>query len=356
MQNQGQEKPPVGIIFDCGLGDRIDEALALALLYGLDGKNEARVISLSVSKPNLKAAAFCEAIARFYGGASSGAFGAVGRTLPVGLADEGKTPEDTPMLTVPLSKLNDAGAPLYSHGIEKLTDTAEVRALIRNALTQQPDQSCVVVLTGPATNLARTLDLPGVKELIARKARFLSVVGGAYPDGPPQSNIKTDIAAARKLFAEWPAPIVTCGGEIGASLLYPASSIENDFAWTPAHPVADAYRAYKPMPYDAATCAMAALLYAIRPQEGYFKLSEPGTISVHDDGRTKFTQSPGGKHRCLILDPEQKDRVIKTYTEIASAKPAPRQPRFRRQQQQQQQQQQQAPPKPPTPKPPQSSA
>ena len=352
MQNQGQERPPVGIIFDCGLGNSIDEALALALLYGLDGKNEARVISLSVSKPNLKAAALCEAIARFYGGASSGAFGAVGRTLPVGLADEGKSPEDTPMLTVPLSKLNEAGAPLYSHGIEKPTDTAEVRALIRNALSQQPDQSCVVVLTGPATNLARTLDLPGVKELIARKARFLSVAGGAYPDGPPQSNVKADIAAAKKLFAEWPTPIVACGEEVGASLLYPASSIEKDFAWSPAHPVVDAYRAYRPMPYDAPTYAMAALLYAVRPQEGYFKLSEPGTISVLDDGRTKFTSSPEGKRRYLILDHEQKEHVIKAYIEIASAKPVPRQPRFRRQQQQQQQQQ--TPPKPPTPKPPQN--
>jgi inosine-uridine nucleoside N-ribohydrolase len=355
MENQGQEKPPVGIIFDCGLGNSIDEALALALLYGVEGKNETRVISLSVSKPNLKAAAFCEAIARFYGGASSGAFGAVGRTMPVGLADEGKSPEDTPMLTVPLSKLNGDGAPLYSHGIGKLTDTAEVRALIRNALTQQPDQSCVVVLTGPATNLARTLALPGVKDLIARKARFLSVVGGAYPDGQPQFNIKADIAAARKLFAEWPTPIVAAGDEIGASLLFPASSIEKDFAWAPAHPVVDAYRAYKPMPYDAPTWAMAALLYAVRPQESYFKLSEPGTISVLDDGRTKFIPSPEGKHRYMILDPEQKERIIKTYTEIASAKPAPRQPR-RRQQQQQQQQQQQAPPKPPTAKPPQSTA
>src|SRR5215475_4518954 len=362
MQNQGQEKPPIGIIFDCGLGNSIDEALALALLYGLDGKNEARVISLSVSKPNLKAAALCEAIARFYGGASSGAFGAAGRTLPVGLADEGKSPEDTPMLTIPLSKLNDAGAPLYSHGIEKLTDTAEVRALIRNALTQQPDQSCVVVLTGPATNLARTLHLPGVKDLIARKARFLSVVGGAYLNGAPQRNvqfkifnIRADIAAARKLFAEWPTPIVAAGDEIGASLLFPASSIDNDFAWAPAHPVVDAYRAYKPMPYDATTSAMAALLYAVRPQENYFKLSEPGTISVLNDGRTKFTPSPEGKHRYLILDPEQKERVIKTYTEIASAKPVPKQPRFRRQPQQQQQQQQ-APPKPPVAKPPQNGA
>jgi hypothetical protein len=98
---------------------------------------------------------------------------------------------------------------------------------------------------------------------------------------------------------------------------------------------------------------MAALLYAVRPQENYFKLSDPGTISVLDDGRTKFTPSPEGKHRYLILDPEQKERVIKTYTEIASAKPVPKQPRFRRQQQQKQQPQQ-APPKPPTPKPPQN--
>src|SRR5215475_15886739 len=228
MQAQGQEKTAVGIIFDCGLGDSIDEALALALLYGLEGKNEARVISLSVSKPNLKAAALCEAIARFYSGAPSGAFGAIGRTLPVGLADEGKSPEDTPMITVPLSRLNGEGAPLYNHGIKKLSDTAEVRALIRNALSQQPDQSCVVVLTGPATDLARTLYLPGVKDLISHKARFLSVVGGAYPansaklatqatlDRRPQFNIKADIAAARKLFAEWPTPIVACGGEVGA--------------------------------------------------------------------------------------------------------------------------------------------
>jgi inosine-uridine nucleoside N-ribohydrolase len=349
MQNQGQEKSPVGIIFDCGLGDRIDEALALALLYGLDGKNEARVISLSVSKPNLKAAALCEAIARFYNGASSGAFGAMGRTLPVGLADEGKMPEETPMLTAPLSRRNGEGAPLYNHGIEKLSDTAEARALIRNALTAQPDQNCIVVLTGPATNLARVLDLHGVKDLISRKVLFLSVVGGAYSDGPPQFNIKTDIAAAKKLFAEWPTPIVASGNEVGASLLFPAASIEKDFAWSSAHPVVDAYRAYKPMPYDAPTWAVTAVLYAVRPQEGYFKLSDPGTISVLDDGRTKFTLLPEGRHRYLIMDPAQKDRIIKIYSEIASAKPVPRQPRRRSQQQQQQRQADQ--PKPPAPKP-----
>lgn len=335
-----QEKQQVGVIIDSGLGDSIDEALALALLYGFDGKNEARVVALSVSKPNLKSAALCEAIGRFYAGAASGAFGAVGRTLPVGLADAGKSPEDTPMLTAPLGRKNEEGKPLYNHGIEKLTDTAEVRALLRNALQQQPDQSCVVILTGPATNLARLLDLHGAKELIAQKVRFLSMAGGVYPAGRSKSPSRIDITAMKKVFAEWPTPIIACGEEIGGSLLYPGLSIEKDFAWTTAHPVVDAYRAYKPMPYDAPTLALAPVLYAVRSDAGYFKLSDPGVITAMADGGTKFTPSPEGKHRYLILDPAQKERVLTTYTEIASAKPVPRQPRRRPPVQQQ------APPKP----------
>jgi inosine-uridine nucleoside N-ribohydrolase len=336
MQFPGQGKPPVGIVFDSDMGNSIDDALALALLYGFDGKNEARVVSVSVSKPNLKAAAFCETIGRFYAGTVSGAFGGFGRTLPIGLASEGKNPEDTSLLTVPLSKRNAEGAPVYEHGIHNLNDTAEVAALIRNAFTAQYDQNAIVVLAGPATNLVKVLDLPGAKDLIARKVRFLSVVGGAYPDGQPESNIKSDIPAAKKLFAEWPTPIVASGHEVGSALLFPASSIEKDFAWSPAHPVVDAYRAYKPMPYDAPTWDMTAVLYAVRPQEGYFKLSSPGAIGVLDDGRTTFSPAPEGKHRYLILDPGQKERIVKTYTEIASAKPVPRAPRFRRKQEEQQ--------------------
>jgi hypothetical protein len=320
MQFPGQGKPPVGIIFDCDMGRRIDDALALALLYGFDGKNEVRVVSLSVSYPNLKAAALCEVIGRFYAGAVSGAFASVGRTLPVGLAAASPMAPDTAMLTGPLSKTTDKGEPVYAHGIQRMIDTAEVPALIRNAFTSQYDDNCIVVLAGPATNLAGVLRLPGVKELIARKVRFLSMTLDA----------KADVAAARKLLAEWPAPVVACGPEIGEAILFPAESIEKDFAWSPAHPVVDAYRAYKTMPYDAPTGAMAAVLHAARAKENYFKLSEPGTLEVGDDGSMRLKPSADGKHRSLILDAAQKDRVLQTYREVASAKPVPRQPRFRR--------------------------
>jgi hypothetical protein len=68
---------------------------------------------------------------------------------------------------------------------------------------------------------------------------------------------------------------------------------------------------------------MAAALYAANQKEGYFKLSDPGTIDVLADGRTRFVPLANGKHRYLIADSEQKERVAKAYTALAGTKPTP---------------------------------
>jgi len=337
MQRGFQTTPPVGVVFDCDLGNQIDDTLALAMLYGLDGKNECRMVATTISKPNLKSAALSEVIGRFYAGEVSAAFNAIGRTLPVGLATEGKFVEDTPMLAV-LGKQTAEGKPLYAHGIRSLTDTADPVDVLRNALSAQQPQNAVVVVAGPMSNLAALLKFNIVKPLIPERARMLVVAGGSYPDGKPDPGIQADVAAARKVFAEWPTPIVAVGAEVGEAIPFPAANVEKDFAWSPAHPVADAYRAHQTMPYDASTTAMAAILYAVRTKDNLFQLSEPGTISVLDDGRTKFTPAAGGRHRYLIVNPAEKTRVQQTYVEIASAKPVPRAPRRRFGQQQQQQQ------------------
>jgi inosine-uridine nucleoside N-ribohydrolase len=345
MQFPGQGKPPVGIVFDAGMGRGIDAPLALALLHGFVGKDEARIASISVSNANLNAAAYCDIVGRFYASATTGPAAQFLRGLPIGLAN-GKSDEDTPMITAPLSKRNAEGKLVYSTQIRELNDTAEVAPLIRNALTAQYDQNAIVIMTGPATNLVKVLELHDTKDLIARKVKFAVFASGGYPDGPAEFNVQADIPATRKFFAEWPTPIVAAGNEIGEALPFPASSIEKDFAWTPNHPVVDAYRAYKTMPYDAPSWAMSAVLYAVRPQEGYFKLSDPGTIGVLDDGRCRFHAAAAGKHRYLILDPAQKQRIIGVYTEIASAKPVERKFRFPGQQQEKKDE-----PKPPAPKP-----
>jgi inosine-uridine nucleoside N-ribohydrolase len=344
MQLFGGGTPPVGVLFDSDMGNSIDDVLALAMLYALDGKNECRVTSVSVSKANLKAAALAEVIGRFYAGAVSGAFASVGRTLPVGLSERGKMPDDTPIFQI-LDKRNEKGGKIYQHGIERMLDTAEVAPLLRNALTAQQDGRAMVVMVGPATNLAELLELPGSKDWITRKVKYLSMMGGAYPvSSEPEFNIKADIRAAQKLFAEWPTPIVASGFEVGNELRFPAASIERDFTWNDNHPVVDAYRAADKMPYDAQCWDLTSVLYAVRPEAGFFQLSEPGTISVSNDGNTKFTPGADGKHRYLILDPAQKEKIIKTFVELASSKPVARVPRFRPPQEQKKQA---TPPPPP---------
>jgi len=317
MQFFDRGKPPVGVVFSTAMGSGIDDALALAVLYGLEGKNEARIAAIAVSRPNLHAAAMCDVIKQFYLSATTGPFAGFMRGLPIGLTGEGKLRDDTPLMTAVLAK--------HKANIQKLNDTAEVAPLIRNALTAQYDQNALVVATGPLSDLARTLELHGVKEIIQQKVRLLAVA-----TGPRELTTGLDVAAARKVFAEWPTPIVAAGAELGDAILFPGASIEKDFAWSTSHPMVDAYRAYKPMPYDAPTYALAPVICAVREWEGYFKLSEPGTISVADDGHTKFTPSAEGRHRYLILDPEQKERLVKAYVELASAKPVERRPRFQK--------------------------
>ena len=173
MQFQGQAKPPIGVVFDSDLGNGIDDALALAMLNGFEGKGEARLISTSTTKSNLKAAAFCEALAKFFSPPpppGGGPFGGFQRPAPpIGMADNGKLADDSPVINAVLEKKTPDGKPVYARTINKLNDTADPVALIRNAFTAQNDENCVVVLAGPATNLAKVMDLPRSMDLIKRR-------------------------------------------------------------------------------------------------------------------------------------------------------------------------------------------
>jgi hypothetical protein len=324
---RGAVRPPIGIAFDGDFGNRLDAMLAVAMLNGLTAKTEARRIALSVSRPSLRSAQVADVIASFYRGrppaGPGGGIGAASEGM-IGMPEGSGSADDPAALAAILSKKADDGAPVYTSTIRGLVNTAESAVLIRNLLLAQHDGNAAIVLAGPATGVVRILGLYRSGPQIAAKCRLLVIAAGSFPDGPPEATIKSDIAAARKLFAEWPTPIVAVGSEVGAALPYPAASVEKDFAWSPAHPIVDAYRALKPTPADAPAAALAATLHAVHPDAGHFKLSEPGTISVLEDGRTRFTPAADGKHRYLIADPTQRDQVLSLYTGLVSAPPAPR--------------------------------
>lgn len=307
MQFPGAAPPSVGVLFDSAF-DRIDDLLALALLYGLDGKGEMRMTAVTVSRPDFAAAQFCDIVKRFY--TPSGGFGA---SFPVGLAAGNGKP--LPLYAALLAETGADGAPLFKPEITKFDETADPATVLRNALTASQPHNTIVIAGGPLTTLARLVALSGLKEMIALNVRCLAIAAGPW--------IGVDIKAAQRVFDEWPTPIYACSAELGDALRFPAASIEKDFAWSKAHPVADAYRAFQPMPYDAPTSAMDAALSAIRPKAGYFKLSGPGVFRASATG-LEFTPSAQGKHQLLLPDATQMDAALKALTELASAQPVVR--------------------------------
>jgi hypothetical protein len=267
------------LLLDSSIEDGIGQVLGLTMLLGYEARREARLTSLSVSRNNLRTAAFCDLMARFF------------RTsLPVGMADQG-IPETgiPPMLSAVLERKTAEGKPVYPRNISRVNETADPAALIRNALTAQPDQNSTVLLCGPPVNLQGLLALPEGKTLVQKKVRTLVL---AAPLG--------SAAEVARLLAEWPSPVVFADEDVGQSVKFPAESIDRDFEWATNHPLIDAYQAANVMPYDAGSSAMAAVLYAVHPDDGYFKVSQ--------------------QH--LLANPDQKERIVQAYRQAVSAKPS----------------------------------
>ena len=131
-----------------------------------------------------------------------------------------------------------------------------------------------------------------------------------------------DLAAAKRVFSDWPTPLVASGFEIGQAIKYPATSVEHDFNYVRHHPLREAYGLYQNMPYDRETWDLTAVLYAVRPDRGYFGLSQPGAIRVDDQEITQFAPANDGQRRYLTVSAEQIIRVREALVQLASQPPA----------------------------------
>jgi hypothetical protein len=285
-QNPFGGQQPIGVVYITTM-DRPDAALALAQLYGFQGKRESRIGSICVTGSGLQAAVYCDILNRFY---TPGPPRNANQSLPIGLAAANPLPPDPPMVRIAIDGK-------YDRTIRKVSDTSLAEAVIRNGVIFNAE--AVMVLSAPATYLARSLDLQGVKQLYKERVKRLVIV--------ETGATARDAVALKKVIDEFPSPIVFCKPEIGESLPFPGARMEKDFAWAPSHPVVDAYRAWKPMPYDAPSHDLAATWYAVHPTDGFFTVED----------------------RQLRLVADKKDALIEKFVEYAAAKPPTPQQRFR---------------------------
>jgi inosine-uridine nucleoside N-ribohydrolase len=309
----------VPLIFDTDIGNDIDDALALGVIHALQSRRECRLLAVTINKDEQTCAPFVDLVNTFYGRGN----------IPIGMVRGGKTPEPS-RYTRPVVEATDDGRPRYPRKLASGRDAADAVRLLRETLATQADASVVIVAVGFSTNLARLLDSPADDsvrqtglELVASKCRLLSMMAGQFGGDHrrPEYNVVTDLSSAKAVFDRWPTPIVVSGFEIGEAVLFPGRSIESDFGYVAHHPLVDAYHAYDRMPYDRPTWDLTSVLYAVRPDRGYFGLSEPGIVEVDDKGVTTFRPRPNGTHCNLTIDRPQIERTREALVLLTSQPP-----------------------------------
>ena len=79
-----------------------------------------------------------------------------------------------------------------------------------------------------------------------------------------------------------------------------------------------------PPPHARPTWDLTSVLAVVRPDRGYFGLSEPGRVVVEDNGLTRFEPAEGGPHRHRLASPQQAARVAEVFAALCSQPPAGR--------------------------------
>jgi len=290
-------------IIDTDMGNDVDDALALAVAFGLQRRGVLTLDSIVLSRAGHDAAAFCAALCAFYGFPD----------MPIGVMRDGLVSAENRFLHL---------AKHWPHRYDAHT-APDALTLLRQRLQALPDGSVTIVQIGFATNTAALLKDPTDVALIRRKVKQLSVMAGAFVpiDGDPafkEFNVICDIPAMQQIALHWPTPIIWNGFEVGIALRYPHQSIAHDFGWVVRHPVVEGYRAYCAPDEDRPSWDLVSVLYPAYPERGYVDASATGVVTVADDGATSFVESPSGHHRVLRLRLDQQPRLLEALVQLVS--------------------------------------
>ena len=318
-KNEKQDNRIINVIFDTDIGNDIDDVLALDMLYKYMDSGRLKILGIMNNKDSQYSTEFIDIMNTWYGYPK----------IPIGKLKDGVTIDDYVNYAQNVCKLEENGIPLFKRSRKEYSDLPDAHILYRKLLAKQPDHSVTIISVGFSTNLARLLETPADKyssltgkELVAKKVKLLSVMGGCFKTNPiKEFNIVNDIPSAQKLFAEWPGQIVVSPFDVGSKIQFPAKVIENDFNWGVSHPMVEGYLHYRPIPYDRATWDLTATLYATEPDSVFFNQSERGKIVVTNEGITQFNPSSNGQHIYLSVDNQQAQTIKDYFIRLITKKP-----------------------------------
>ncbi|MBP5392708.1 MAG: nucleoside hydrolase [Bacteroidaceae bacterium] len=315
----GMRAQRMNIIFETDMGNDVDDALAIDMLYKYNKQKRINLMAVMLNKEGEFPPKYIDLLNTWYGQ----------KRIPIGVSPRANQSivAGTNYTQVVCEELDEKGKPLYKRSIKDYSQLLSAVKLYRKLLAKAEDASVTIVSVGFSTNLALLLDtkadeyspLTG-RELIAQKVKRLVTMAG-HIENPKYAeyNVVNDVAACQRVFNEWPTPIYMSPFELGLQVRYPAQSIENDFTWTKHHPIVDSYKVYLKKIEDRPTWDLTAVLYAIDPQQ-FFNISPAGRIVVTNEGYTHYKQDAAGNHFYLFITPEQAKAILGYFVTMVTAK------------------------------------
>ena len=315
-------REPVPVIFDTDITGDVDDVLALAMLHTLADRGECELVAVTVSKINPLTGRFVDAVNTFYGRP----------TVPIGVTHDAQVRESK---YLSLIETVDGDRLRYPHDVRSNDELPDAVRLLRQQLATADDHSIVIIQVGLASNLA-ALVVTGADDvspwsgfdLVQRKVRLVSVMAGAFvatADGKnaAEANVRNGIESMRTFVDRWPesVPVVWSEFEIGSRLPYPRESIRNDFGYREHHIVREAYLLHSGPEHDRPTWDLTSVLYAVRPDHGYFGLSDSGLVTVSEKGITRWESGSNQRDRLLRLANDQQPRVLESLQQLVSQPP-----------------------------------
>jgi inosine-uridine nucleoside N-ribohydrolase len=306
---------PQKVIFDTDMGNDIDDALALAMLYDYQESGKAKVLAILLNKDHIYSPIFTSILNNYYG-----------YDFPIGIVRDGATKFDRHYI-IPVSELKNAdGSYRFARKIDKSSKIIDAVKLARKVLAESENGEVIYISVGFSTNVARLLEssadeyspLSG-RELVAKKVKYFSIMAGQFaktktlPTFQPEFNVKQDIKSAKLFFENSPVPIIFSGIEVGLALRFPQIEIEkqlskNNVLGVAYHFYALGVNKNKSDRHDRPTWDLTSVQYVFSPE--LWEVSEPIKIKVNDNGLLDFSTDSTGKYRYLIIPKNGKDKIM----------------------------------------------
>jgi inosine-uridine nucleoside N-ribohydrolase len=221
LRASAQNHSPVPIIFDTDIAPDYDDVGAMALLHAFADKGEATILA-TISCNAFETTAPTLSVLNTY-------FNRPG--IPVGIVKD----------SLPNKNCSQQWAQAiiakYPHALQSNAAAMDAVKLYRKILSAQPDKSVTVVSVGFFTNLAGLLNsmadeyspLDGTKLVEQKVKQLVSMAGRIGKDGRTgyEFNVVVDAKATKKVFADWPTPVLLSGFEIGEKVLTGIALIQN---------------------------------------------------------------------------------------------------------------------------------